>query len=56
MQLNVVAQKTSGRPKKMWAAVLVDDKRKCGMDSADPQSQSGEDVLEEDLSDKPNPC
>ena len=40
MKLNVVAQKRLGRPKEMWDEVLVDDKKKLGMDSADPQNRS----------------
>ena len=34
--LNVVACKRPGRPKKTWDEVLVDDRKKLGMDSADP--------------------
>ena len=39
-KLNVVAQKRPGRPKKNWDEVLVDDRKKLGMDSADPQKRS----------------
>ena len=41
----------------MLEEVLVDDSKKLGMDSADPQNRrtSGEDVLEEDLSNNANP-
>ena len=39
-KLNVVAQKRPGRPKKTWDEVLVDDRKKLGMDSADPQNRS----------------
>ena len=39
-RLNVVAQKRPGRPKKTWDEVLVDDRKKLGMDSADPQNRS----------------
>ena len=39
-KLNVVAQKRPGRPKKTWDEVLMDDRRKLGMDSADPQNRS----------------
>ena len=37
-KLNVIAQKRHGRPKKTWDEVLVDNKKKLGMDSADPQN------------------
>ena len=33
-------QKRPGRPKKTWDEVLVDDRKKLGMDSADPQNRS----------------
>ena len=33
-------RKKPGRPKKTWDEVLVDDKKKLGMDSADPQNRS----------------
>ena len=36
-KLNVVALKRPGRPKKTWDEVLVDDRKKLGMDSANPQ-------------------
>ena len=39
-KLNVVAHKGPGRPKKTWAEVLVDDRKKLGMESADPQNRS----------------
>ena len=39
-RLNVVAQKRPGRPKKTWDEVLMDDRKKLGMDSADPQNRS----------------
>ena len=39
-KLNVVAQKRPGRAKKTWAEVLVDDRKKLGMDSAAPQNRS----------------
>ena len=39
-KLNVVAQKRPGRQKKTWDEVLVDDRKKLGMDSADPQNRS----------------
>ena len=37
--INVVAQKRPGRPKKTWDEVLVDDRKKLRMDSADPQNR-----------------
>ena len=39
-KLNVVAQKRPGRPKKTWDEVLMDDRKKLEMDSADPQNRS----------------
>ena len=39
-KLNVVAQKRPSRPKKTWDEVLTDDRKKLGMDSADPQNCS----------------
>ena len=36
----LVAQKRPGRPKKTWDEVLMDDRKKLGMDSADPQNRS----------------
>ena len=39
-KLNVVAQKRPSRPKKTWDEVLMDDRKKLGMDSADPQNRS----------------
>ena len=39
-KLNVVAQKRPGRPKKTWDEVLVDDRKKLGMDFADPMNRS----------------
>ena len=39
-KLNVVAQMRPGRPKKTWDEMLVDDRKKLGMDSADPQNRS----------------
>ena len=39
-KLNVVAQKRFGRPKKSWDEVLENDRKKPGMDSADPQNRS----------------
>ena len=35
-KLNVVAQKRSGRPRKSWDEVLENDRKKLGMDSAEP--------------------
>ena len=39
-KLNVVAQKRSGRPRKSWDEVPENDRKKLGMDSADPQNRS----------------
>ena len=39
-KLNVVAQKRSGWPRKSWDEVLENDRKKLGMDSADPQNRS----------------
>ena len=39
-KLNVVAQKRCCRPRKSWDEVLENDKKKLGMDSADPQNRS----------------
>ena len=39
-KLNVVACKRHGKPKKTWVEVLVDDRKKLGMESADPQNRS----------------
>ena len=36
----MVAQKRSGRPRKSWDEVLENDRKKLGMDSADPQNCS----------------
>ena len=55
-ELNVVAQKRSGRPRNSWDEVLENDRKKLGMDSADPQNRSewgGR--LRERLVKKPNP-
>ena len=55
-KLNVVAQMRPGRPKKTWDEVLVDDRKKLGMDSADPQNRSGwRRRFRGNLSNKPNP-
>ena len=35
-KLNMVAQKRSGRPMKTWDEVIVNGRKKLGMDSADP--------------------
>ena len=37
-KLNIVAQKRSGKPRKSWDEVLSDDRKKLGMDTADPQN------------------
>ena len=36
----VVAQKRCGKPRKSWDEVLLDDRKKLGMDNADPQNRS----------------
>ena len=55
-KLNVVAKKRSGRPRKSWVEVLENDRKKLGMDSADPQNRSEwRGRLRERLVKKPNP-
>ena len=55
-KLNVVAQKRSGRLRKSWDEVLENDRKKLGMDSADPQNRSEwRGRLRERLVKKPNP-
>ena len=61
-KINVVARKRHGKPKKTWNEERVDDRRKLGMESTDPQNcsecrtvLSGEDAFMEDFLDKPNP-
>ena len=55
-KLNVVAQKRSGRPRKSWDEVLENDRKKLGMDSADPQNCSEwRGRLRQRLVKKPNP-
>ena len=55
-KLNVVAQKRSGRPRKSWDEVLQNDRKKLGMDSADPQNRSEwRGRLQERLVKKSNP-
>ena len=55
-KLNVVAQKRSGRPRKSCDEVLENDRKKLGMDSADPQNRSEwRGRLRERLVKKPNP-
>ena len=39
-KLNVVAEKRPGRPRKIWDEVLVNDRKKLGMDSSYPQNHS----------------
>ena len=39
-KLNIVAQKRSGKPRKSWDEVLLDDRKTLGMDTADPQNRS----------------
>ena len=36
----MVAQKGPGRPRKTWDEVLVNDRKKLGVDSADPHDSS----------------
>ena len=40
LKLNIVAQKISGKPRKSWNEVLLGDKKKLEMDTADPQNRS----------------
>ena len=55
-KLNVAAQKRSGRPRKSWDEVQENDRKKLGMDSADPQNRSEwRGRLRERLVKKPNP-
>ena len=55
-KLHVVAQKGSGRPRKSWDEVLENDRKKLGLDSADPQNCSEwRGRLRERLVKKPNP-
>ena len=55
-KLNVVAQKRSGRPRKSWDEVLENDRKKLGMDSADPHNHSEwRGRLRERLVKKPKP-
>ena len=55
-KLNVVAQKRSGRPRKSWDEMLENDRKKLGMDYADPQNPSEwRGRLRERLVKKPNP-
>ena len=39
-KLSVVAQKSSGRPRKSLDEVVKNDRKKLDMDSADPQNRS----------------
>ena len=39
-KLSVVSQKRPGGPKKTWDEVLMDDRKKLGMDFADPMNRS----------------
>ena len=39
-KLYVVAQKRSGRPRKLWDEVIKNDRKKLDIDSADPQNRS----------------
>ena len=55
-KLNVVAQKRFGRPRISWDEVLENDRKKLGMDSADPKNCSEwRGRLRERLVKKPNP-
>ena len=55
-KLIIVAQKRPIRSKNTWDEVLVDDRKKLGMDSSYHQNRSGgEDNFEEVLSTKTNP-
>ena len=36
--VHMVAKKRSGKPRKSWDEVLLDDRKKFGMDTADPQN------------------
>ena len=40
-KLTVVAQKRSGKPMESYDKLLLDDRKKFGMDTADPQNHSG---------------
>ena len=56
LEINVVAQKRSGRPRKSWDEVIKNDRKKLDMDSADPQNRSEwRGRLRERLVKKPNP-
>ena len=37
---HIVAQKRSGKPRKSWDEVLLDEREKLGMDTADPTNRS----------------
>ena len=53
-KLNVVAQKRSGRPRKSWDEMVDNNRKKLGMDSADPQNRSEwRGCFEKDLSKSP---
>ena len=55
-ELNVVAQKRSGRPRKLWDEVIKNDRKKLDLNSADPQNQSEwRGSLRGRLVKKPNP-
>ena len=54
-KLNVVAQNRLGRPRKTWDEVLVNDRKKLGMDSSTLRIiVRVEDTFEEDMSNKTN--
>ena len=55
-KLNLVAQKSSDRPRKSWDEVIKNDRKKLDMDSADPQNRSAwKGRLRGRLAKKPNP-
>ena len=55
-KLNVVTQKKSGRPRKSWDEVLENNRKKLGMDPADPKNCSElRGHLLERVVKKPNP-
>ena len=39
-KLNIVAKKRAGKTRKSWDEVLLDDRKKLGIDTADPQNPS----------------
>ena len=56
LKLKCGCTERSGRPRKSWDEVLENDRKKLGMDSADPQNDSEwKGRLQETLVKKPNP-